>query len=124
MQVGKKNDDWKNDVEGKPQSKASKAIRSAVQLVTKIAKKAASESGALSEDQLAAVEAAADAVNNQAEADPNTSLKDRLKMGGKRRQPTIKVSLIFSLTAKDGAGVAGHGLNAASEYVPNEYSQG
>ncbi|CAI8010893.1 Aminomethyltransferase, mitochondrial [Geodia barretti] len=84
-EVGKKNDDWKNDVEGKPESKASKAIRSAVQFVTKIAKKAASESGVLSEDQLAAVEAGADAVNNQAQADPNTSLKDRLKMGGKNR---------------------------------------
>jgi hypothetical protein len=94
-------------VEGKPESKASKAIRSAVQLVTKIAKKAASESGVLSEDQLAAVEAGADAVNNQAQADPNTSFKDRLKMG-----------------AKDGAGVAGEGLNIASEYVPNEYGQG
>ena len=85
QQVGKKNDDWKNDVEGKPESKASKAIRSAVQFVTKITKKAASESGVLSEDQLAAVEAGADAVNNQAQADPNTSLKDRLKMGGKNR---------------------------------------
>jgi hypothetical protein len=87
--VGKKSDDWKNDVEGKPESKASKAIRSAVQLVTKIAKKAASESGVLSEDQLAAVEAGADAVNNQAQADPNTSFKDRLKMGGKNRLLTF-----------------------------------
>ena len=89
LQVGKTSDDWKNDVEGKPESKASKAIRNAVQFVTKIAKKAASESGALSEDQLAAVEAAADAVNNQAEADPNTGFKDRLKMGGEKNLKDI-----------------------------------
>lgn len=53
-----------------------------MQLVTKITKKAAAQSGALSEDQLAAVEAAADAVENQAAADPNTNWKDRAKMGG------------------------------------------
>ena len=27
-------------------------------------------------------------------------------------------------TALDGAGVAGHGLNIASDFVPNEYGQG
>lgn len=53
-----------------------------MQLVTKITKKAAAQSGALSEDQLAALESAADAVENQAAADPNTSWKERAKMGG------------------------------------------
>lgn len=81
-QGDKKNDDWKNDVEGKPESKVSKAVRGAVQFVAKLSKKAASQSGVLSEDQLAAVEAAADAVENQAAADPNTSFKERAKMGG------------------------------------------
>ena len=69
-------------MEGKPESKASKAIRSAVQVVSKITKKAAGQSGLLSENQLAAVEAAANAAENQAAADPNTSLKERAKMGG------------------------------------------
>ena len=30
----------------------------------------------------------------------------------------------FFITVTDGAGVAGHGLNVASEYVPDEYGQG
>ena len=82
MQVGKTSDDWKNDVEGKPESAASKVVRSAVQAVSKITKKTAAQSGLLSENQLAAVEAVANAAENQAAADPNTSLKERAKMGG------------------------------------------
>lgn len=31
---------------------------------------------------------------------------------------------LASFTALDGAGVAGHGLNIASEYVPDQYGQG
>ena len=69
-------------MQGKPESKASKAMRDAVQFVSKVAKKAVGQSGILSEDQLAVVEAAADAVEKQAAADPNTSWKDRAKMGG------------------------------------------
>jgi hypothetical protein len=80
--VGKSSDDWKSDVEGKPESKASKVVRGAVQAVSKITKKTAAQSGLLSESQLAAVEAAASAAENQAAADPNTSLKERAKMGG------------------------------------------
>lgn len=75
-------DDWKNDVEGKPESKLSKAVRGAVQFVSKVTKKAAGESGLLSEDQTAALSAACDTAENQAAADPNTSWKERAKMGG------------------------------------------
>lgn len=52
-----------------------------MQLVSKITKKAA-QSGVLSEDQLAAVDAVANAAENQVAADPNTSWKERAKMGG------------------------------------------
>lgn len=57
-------------------------LRNATQFATKVAKKAVADSGVLSEEQAAAVESAANAVENQAKADPNTSLKDRVKMGG------------------------------------------
>lgn len=53
-----------------------------MQIVSKITKKAAAQSGVLSEDQLAAVDAVANAAENQAAADPNTSWKERAKMGG------------------------------------------
>lgn len=64
-----------------------------MQLVTKITKKAAAQSGALSEDQLAAVEAAANAVENQAAADPNTNWKERAKMGGTYTHISTHISI-------------------------------
>lgn len=81
FQIGKKSDDWGNDVEGKPESKKSKGVRSAVQFATKVTKTVASHSGVLSEDQLTTLDAAANFIENQAAADPNTSWNDRAKMG-------------------------------------------
>jgi len=79
--VGKQTDEWVKDVEGKKESKVSKAVRGAVQFATKAVKKAANEAG-LDDEVLAVVEAGADVVGNQAKAKPGTSLKDRAKMGG------------------------------------------
>ena len=125
--VGQQTDDWETDVEGKKESKVSKAVRGAVQFATKVVKKAANDAGVLDEEQAAALEAAANAVENQAKADPGTSWKDRAKMGGVCVAYTIWWTVCDCMvlnTALDGAGVAGHGLNVASEFVPNEYGQG
>ena len=80
--MGKASEDWENDVQGQPESRLSKAVRGVVQFASKITKKVAGNSGLLSEDQAAAVEALASTAENQASADPNTSWKDRAKMGG------------------------------------------
>lgn len=82
-------------MQGKPESKGSKIFRGSVKLMTKVVKMAASESGMLSEDELAAVEAAADAVHNQADADPNTSWKDRVKIGGEREENRVERDMFF-----------------------------
>ena len=51
----------------------------------------------LSEDQLEALEAAANAVENQAAADPNTSWKDRVKKGGIQIYTSFALSLNIKL---------------------------
>ena len=57
--VGKPTDDWETDIEGKQESKLSKAVRGAVQFVTKLVKKTASDTGVLNEEQAATLEAGA-----------------------------------------------------------------
>ena len=122
--VGKQTYDWTTDVEGKKESKVSKAVRGAVQFATKAVKKAANEAGVLDDEVLAALEAGADMVENQAKAKPGTSWKDRAKMGGVCVAYTIWWTVCDCMVLSTVAGIAGHGLNMASNFVPNEIGQG
>ena len=79
-QVGKPAGDWKNDPEGKPESAVSKALRSTAKQAAKHAKDNIPSTG--NEYADGALQTGLTVAENQADADPNTSMKDRLKMAG------------------------------------------
>ena len=82
MQEGEPTDDWDNDIEGKPEGARSKIVRGAIKMAAKVSKSVAKDSGLLDEKYVNVVERAADVAEQQADADPNASLKDRAKIGG------------------------------------------
>ena len=82
MQVGKPTENWKEDVEGKPESGAIKAVRGVAKKGAKITSKVAKDSGLVDEKYADIAVRAADLVEQQADADVHTSLKDRAKLGG------------------------------------------
>lgn len=79
-QVGKPTKDWKNDPEGKPESAVSKALRSTAKQAAKTAKNNIPSTGNKYAD--GAISTGLSVAESQADADPNTSMKDRLKMAG------------------------------------------
>jgi len=78
--VGKPTKDWQNDPEGKPESAVSKAIRSTAKQAAKVAKDNMPSTG--NEWADGAISTGLSVAESQADADPNTSMKDRLKMAG------------------------------------------
>ena len=82
MQVGKPTDSWKEDTEGKPESGAMKAVRGVAKKGAKVTSKVAKDSGLIDEKYADIVVRTADLVDQQADADVHTSLKDRAKLGG------------------------------------------
>ena len=79
-QVGKPANDWKNDPEGKPEGAVSKALRSTAKQAAKHAKDYVPSTG--NEYADGAIQTGLSVAESQADADPNTSMKDRLKMAG------------------------------------------
>ena len=79
--MGNPTDNWKEDVEGKPESGAMKAVRGAAKMGAKATSKVAKNSG-LDDKYTDVAVRAADLVEQQADADVHTSLKDRAKLGG------------------------------------------
>ncbi|XP_019858958.1 PREDICTED: uncharacterized protein LOC109587164 [Amphimedon queenslandica] len=90
--------DWENDSEGLPEPAVSKMIRGVAKFGAGIVKKFVKDSGLVDEQTANIIEGAADAVQDQAEADHNTSLADRAKMA-----------------VGDGAGIIGD--NVDNQYV-------
>jgi len=80
LQVGKPTEDWQNDPEGKPESAVSKVIRGTAKNVVKHGKGFIPSTG--NEYLDGGISTAADVAENQLDADPHASAKDRLKMAG------------------------------------------
>ena len=79
-QVGKPDDDWRNDPKGKPENLASKVVRGTAKAVIKQGKRFIPSTG----DQYldGAIQTVADVTADQIGADPNASFKARLMMAG------------------------------------------
>lgn len=68
-------------MEGKPEHIASKVVKKVAKIGAQVTKKVASEY--IQDDNIASiVEGVADGVENQADADRNATIGDRLKRGG------------------------------------------
>jgi len=80
LQVGKPTEDWQNDPEGKPEGAIAKVIRISAKNVIKHGKGHIPSTDNKYLD--GAISAAADMAENQLDADPHASAKDRLKMAG------------------------------------------
>jgi len=78
--VGKPTEDCEKDCIGKPESMVSKVVRVTAFHVIKHGKQFIPSTG--NEYLDGAISTAADIAENQAGANPNTSLKDRMKMAG------------------------------------------
>ena len=77
---------WESDSEGLPEPAISKMIRGVAKFGSGIVKKFVKDSGLVDDQTANIIEGAADAVQDQAEADHNTSLADRAKMAGKNNK--------------------------------------
>ena len=80
--MGKPNEQWRDDPEGKPESTVSKAVRQTAKLASQVTKLVVKQSGLVDEETAEIVGGVADAVQNQAEAGRDASIADRLKMAG------------------------------------------
>ncbi|XP_065920977.1 pleckstrin homology domain-containing family A member 1-like [Dysidea avara] len=80
VKVGNPTEDWENDIEGKQESVVSKAFRSTTKTAVKHGKGHIPSTGDKYLD--GAISTAADVAENQIDADPNVSMKDRMKMAG------------------------------------------
>ena len=80
--MGKPNEQWRDDPEGKPESTVSKAVRQTAKLASQVTKLVVKQSGVVDEETAEIVGGVADAVQNQAEAGRDASIADRLKMAG------------------------------------------
>ena len=85
--MGTPNDQWKDDVEGKPEGAALKAVRGAAKFTAKITKSVAKDSGLVDDKWAEVATRAADVVEQQANADPHASIKDRAKLAGTNMCP-------------------------------------
>ena len=87
MQVGKPTDNWEEDVEGKPETRAMKAVCGVAKKgASKVAKEASKVAKVAKESGITDIDIvvrAADLVKQQVDADEQTSLKDRAKLAGK-----------------------------------------
>ena len=83
MQAGNPSSDWENDIEGKPEGRISKAIRGTTKLAAKLTKSVANDSGVLDDKWGDVVSRSADFVEQQADADPHASTKERAKLAGR-----------------------------------------
>jgi len=83
MQTGNPSNDWENDIEGKPEGRISKAIRGKAKLAAKLTKSVANDSGLLDDKWGDVVSRSADFVEQQADADPHASAKERGKLAGR-----------------------------------------
>ena len=81
IQVGTPDGDWGKDPNGKPEGAVSKALRHTVKCAANIAKDLIPSTG--NEHVDAAIKTGLNVVEKQADADAKTSMKDRVKMGGK-----------------------------------------
>ena len=74
-------DNWEEDPEGRPDSKATKGAKGLTKLGAKLAKTVA-KSGLIDDKAASALEGAANFAENQANMDGSATLGDRLRMGG------------------------------------------
>lgn len=122
LQHGTPTSDWKNDIEGKPEHIASKIAKKVAKIGAQVTKKVAAEY--IQDENIASiVEGVADGVENQADADRNATIGDRLKRGGISNHKSQFCMFYPLYTAGDAVGVAGSGIQLASEYVPDEIGQ-
>ena len=83
LQIGNPNNSFENDPEGKPESLPSKLAKKGSKLaasLSKVAVRMAVASGHADAETVERVDAAATAVENQAEAGRDASIGDRVKM--------------------------------------------